>query len=199
MQAFFEGQGFEFTDTDLLDAAVLAAVQRFEKRSGYKPFLAIAVAAAYTFDPPAYGSASLDLKGGFYTITQVKVRKGYGETGETLTEGRDYRLRPLNAQADYKPYTEIEFIVSPAGEPGSIEITGRRGYWHEIEEAAWLAVRGDAFAQIVHDIIEGESTASELTQGPIKVKYDNDDGRSKIDRFQKSALDTANQYKRIVI
>lgn len=198
MQSFFESQGLTFSDTALLDTAVSAAVQRWEMRTGFKPFRST-TSATYKFDPPQYGGGVLDLKGGFVSVTAVRTGIAYQDTGDLLTEGRDYQLRPLNAAEEGVPYSEIYFLASPGAGPASISVTGERGYSDGVPEDAWLAVRGDAFAQIVFDILEGYSVAQEETQGPVKVKYDNDQGRSKIDRMQKAAKDAAARYKRVYV
>lgn len=200
LAAMYTSQGLTAPDSSVLTDTLNAAVQWWEEKTGYKPWLADTEALTdetVTFDPPENYDFTLDLQGGFYSVASVKFGVAYNVSGTTLVANRDYQLLPLEANAKRRPFTRVRFLTNPGRKPASIQVIGRRGYWNEIEEDVWLAVRNWAFAQSVTEIVEGYSFADELTQGPVKIKYGNAEGQSKIDRYKNEAAKTAARYMRI--
>lgn len=186
-----ESQGL--TAPDDISIHIGAAIAAWESLTGWPDFLCDDESdpVTYTFDPPQYGTI-LEPNFGFVVADEVR-------TGATaLTAGRDYRLLPLNAALDNRPYTGIEIFAMPTTR-GSVQADLVRGYWTEIDDDVWLAVRDYAMRLAILEMLEGESTASEVRQGPVTLKFDNDEGRSKLDRWDKQFRSLARRYQRIVL
>ena len=123
------------TGTELIDALVLRGVfetpshptatfsaimsgivQRFERETGWVPFLSAGSDSSRTFDPP-HGSHILFLNAGLVSIDEITV------TDDVQTVEEHYWPKPSTV-----PYTRIDFSYVPGGNPSSIEITGEWGY-----------------------------------------------------------------------
>lgn len=181
-----------------LDVHIGAAITSFQDMTGFNPFLEGA-SDDRRYDPPEY-SDTLDLRGGFTSVTEVRVGLSYSDTtGTVLVETRDFDLLPLNARERNKPFTSIRFQSSLGCLPNSIKVTGLPGFDDEIPDDAWLAVRDAAMGLALLEILSGASTASEVQQGPVRIKFDNEEGRSKIDRWLAGLKTVAARYKRIIV
>lgn len=127
-----------------LATGVAAGIQAFEADAG-RVFLATADTTRY-FDPPSGPQGMLDLKADLAAVTTVTV------AGATKTENTDFVLRPLDAAAEGKPYSLIQFsgrFYAPVvfSQIRSIAITGRWAYASSatgMPEDVWLAMLAKA-------------------------------------------------------
>lgn len=188
MQDAFESQGL--TAPSGMLSHVKAAVETWEHRTGWRPYFqvdsnfdATSQSATWYYDSPAYSGLVLELLRPFQSISAVKTGVTVTYAGDTETENTDFRFLPMNYAALGKPITQIEFFSTPPGTIRSISVTGVAGI-EEIPDDVWLAVRDYAMKTAILEIVQGVSTASELTQGPVKMKFDNEEGRSKMDRWE---------------
>jgi hypothetical protein len=139
-------------------AAANAARAEFEKRTGrvYR-----AQAATQTYDTPTDAAGLLDLRGDWTTIT------GITRDGDTLDEGDDYRLRPLEGP----PYRFVEFVAIVTeplvwGSRGTLVVTGTRGSAATVPDDVYQAVLGKA-ALLLAPQLHGQ-----LTQGAQSIKQE---------------------------
>lgn len=143
------------TATSLTDAAN-AAAQRWERETGYVPFLARA--ESRRFDPPGPergpvgiytglnnvgGSRKLFLDGGLLSVTALQVNVTdlpLLVPPTTYVLNQDFFLRPAIAQDEQRPYSWIEFRVPQYGNPRSIQVSGEFGFCRELPPDAWGAI-----------------------------------------------------------
>lgn len=170
---------------DMIDAAVEA----FERATGYSPFLEGA-SRTLVYDPPF--DYVMDLVGGNTTVTAVEL------DGVALVSGTDYWTLPPNAAALNQPITGIRFSGIVVGAPQSVEVTGAPGYHDEIPTPAWEAVMAMA-CQYVILVKNGYIGAlSESTSGTVKMKFGGEEG-STVSRLQ-NVFDTAvARYRKVVV
>lgn len=121
-------------------AARAAAIREFEERTGWYPFLADAEAAdEERFFDATDGFGYLDLGAGLLELASAGVQ------GRDFVVGSDLWLRPSNAPAQRRPYSQIQFVNSVQGgapfpQPNVIRITGLWGRVREVPPDVWYAV-----------------------------------------------------------
>lgn len=203
MQAAFTSQGL--TAPSGMESHVIASVNAWDMLTGWDPYFQVnetfdstSDSATFVYDLPEFSGKILDLERPFTSIATVKTNISPTFSGDTLTIATDYRLLPLNYAVSGKPITKIQFVNVPYGGLSSISVTGVYGI-AEIPDDVWLAVRDMAMRSAILEIIQGISTASELTQGPIKLKFDNEEGRSKMDRWESQFKSVARRHMRITL
>jgi hypothetical protein len=134
-----------------------------------------ATTTARTFDPmgtavPARtyglrgGSRMLPLRAGL--VSQAAITSVVASS-RTLTSGTDYRLAPLNAQANKRPYSRIEFTVPVYGQASSIVVTARWGAFAALPQEVFNAIRRQAASDLAID----RSTGG-LASGIVQLKDD---------------------------
>lgn len=133
-----------------LDTLVQAAATQFEMESGWIPFLGDSSDVTRYFDPAGPnqrlpgsrgGSYLLSLNAGLLTVTSFHAGFSGSSVGTALVSEDDYRLRPLNAVVENRPYTEIELLSGWTWGLGrSLRIIGRWGYGVMIPDDVWLAI-----------------------------------------------------------
>ena len=175
VQALLTSLGLTVPSGYSLDDAASAAVEQWERLTGWTPFLQDASATARYFDPPGTpapgrgygpfgGSRMLPLRAGIVSqsaITSVVAN------GRTLASGTDYRLGPLNALANKRPYSRIEFTVPIFGQASSIVITARWGGYASVPQEVFNAIRRQAASDLAVD----RSTGG-LSSGIVQLKDD---------------------------
>ncbi len=117
-----------------LEGALNAAVRRWNDLTHYWPFMSTGdVNETRYFDPP--NSHILDLNGGLLQLVAMATEQQYdANVNDSLSAGvsqqnlRDFRLKPLNAPAEGKPYTYMQVGWYGWGVSGSIAVTGEWGY-----------------------------------------------------------------------
>lgn len=203
VQASFTSQGL--TAPSGLETHIKAAVNEWESLTGWRPYFqvdenfdATSDSATWYYDSPEYSGLVLDLNRPFQSISAVKTGVTSTYAGDEQTENTDFRFLPMNYAALNLPITQIEFFSAPPGTIRSISVAGVAGI-AEIPDDVWLAVRDMAMRSAILEIIQGISTASELTQGPIKLKFDNEEGRSKMDRWESQFQSVARRHMRITL
>lgn len=151
------------------EIAVASVVAEFERRTGWKPFLAEAVDSARYFDyTDQYGE--LQLNGGYVSITSVTV------SGTLQTVNTNYTLEPRNAVSDGYPYTHINF---PYGgwrtgyptTPNSIVIVGKRGFATELPADVWQSVQ-EAAALVALTSIENLQSIASISMDGFSKAFD---------------------------
>ena len=117
------------------DGAIGSAIEEFESRSGWLPFFSSGQTETRTYDPPGPPTGQqgylLALRGGdqvlhvdpILTFVSLTVG-GVAYAGGPGVSQPQFVLKPFNAPAYKKPYTQIEFVVPVFGAPQSIAITG---------------------------------------------------------------------------
>lgn len=123
------------TPTDLqllldLDGALDAAVEEFNDRTRYWPFLSTGIDEARRFIGDPLAPRYLDLNGGLLTLTSLITNVTYTNSAGTLeTQTLNFRLCPRDAVQRGRPYTYVEFLSDPAYvDDGEVLITGTWGF-----------------------------------------------------------------------
>lgn len=138
-------------------SACTAAWQAWEDISGYEPFLVGAADPTSTWVFDGDGSDTVDLKGGFVSISSVSLN------GTARTLNTDYRTMPLNATLMSKPITYLKWggVWNPFparyGYAGPVSVTGLRGYCTSLS-----ALHYEAILAIAIDSLLGESEFSKF-------------------------------------
>jgi hypothetical protein len=146
---------------DLVTAAS-AGVSEFERRTGYKPFLASSTPETRTYQGDRVNTFPdghyLDLGTGLISASSVLVN----DNPQTVTT--HYALEPAGANHNGKPYTDLRFLYGGYGYYQTISITGIFGYGLEIPDDAWLAMLelGALHAMRV--------SGSKLSKGAVEVR-----------------------------
>jgi hypothetical protein len=174
-----------------------AALEEFEDRTGFRPFLQ-GSSAAWRFDPPEFGQR-LELRAGYTEITEVRTGlSATNATGTVLTVEEDYILLPYDARARNRPFTAIQFLASTGTGDKSIKVTGKKGFHNEIAEDAWLAVLGRAAVLAVEDLTSSGGEASRIKQGQVEIQY-GEDGGSILSKWNDRFDCTVGRYQRVVV
>lgn len=192
LTTFLAGQGLDAPSN--LEAIVKGVIAEFERGTGYKPFLAAAAAVTVTFDPPyRIKDYILDLEGAFATITAVEI------DDDALTVTDDYLKLPLNAAIEdpVRGWDEIKFLYHPGSKPASVEVTGRRGLYLALPDDVYLGLFNEMAACAIPASMQGPSMVQRIKQGGVDIEFDNEAGRSKIDRWHKEFTDLKIAYRRI--
>lgn len=85
-----------------------AAWQAWERVTGWRPYLSTGGPVTRTFDPLWQGGV-LELPAGLLTLGSVTTGVVNGQGGTLRAVGIDFRLLPLNAEADALPYTLLQW------------------------------------------------------------------------------------------
>lgn len=135
------------------DSACQGAADTWEEMTGFKPFLADTIDSTHYFWPD--GSPTVDLAGGFVSITNVMIN------GNVQTENTAYRTFPQNAIHNGKPITYLKFdpyygrfIAFYAAYPGQIApvaVTGKRGAYATLPQLASDAILALAAQNLLGD------------------------------------------------
>ncbi len=195
-----------------------AAIEDFERATGYIPFLADTVDVTLTFSPgdidwPPHDYPHLDFgksggPGGIVSVTSLRTGVSQSSSGTLLTQGVDYVLRPANAALKSRPYTYLEFIKAPqfgyyglAGDVDSIKIVGKRGYWSTVPDLAFQGMLAGAARRLVPALAaavrrgasgwkEGDVSVTYGAKGPFSAQRDDWEAQEKraIARFRRVAI-----------
>jgi hypothetical protein len=186
VMTLLSGAGITVPDNLDVDALIAEAIDDWEKRTRYKPFLGEATARDYTYDPPGVnqhgpcrgGGTTLLLKRGFVADAGEPITVTAGVTndsaGTLLVEGTDYDLEPANAINDLVPFTSIEFRCRRYGAPRSIVVNGKSGYSLEIPANAWGAIRKMGAVKVLEAMQEAYAAAGAVISeksGDDEIKY----------------------------
>lgn len=174
--------GFAFT------GMAEAAVDEWERRTGYRPFLGSGTVETRMYDPPGPnrrtlsgysllgGGRLLDLGSGLYGLTSVSIGVGPDAPGTPLTLGTDLWLEPLNADLIGVPWQRIRFRAPVFGLESSVAVAGLFGYGATIPEDAWQAIARLGCALGLQAVAEGlrasptrwsEDAVAESLDGPL--------------------------------
>src|SRR5579862_1911807 len=125
-----------------LDNLVNQAWQRFERETGWTPFLASNSPSTRVFDPPGQtgkyvawpkgGGRMLALDAGLISTSSLSV-----DGNSAFVQGTDYWLRPAQGPA---PATRIEFAAPIWANTYSVSITGIWGYSTAVPDDAWYCI-----------------------------------------------------------
>lgn len=171
--------GYSFT------GMAAAAVDEWERRTGYHPFLGSGASSSRTYDPPGAnrrrlggfgtlgGARVLDLEGGLYALTSVAIAVTVDDPGLTLTQGTDFWPEPLNAPAIASPWQRLRFRNAVFGPEASVVVTGLFGYGATIPEDAWQAIARLGCALGLAALAEGLKTgAVRWAEETVSEAYD---------------------------
>lgn len=147
--------------SDLLDAAV----EEFEERTGWSPWLFDTNATAKTFDPPQFGT--LDICGGFQQSGLTSIVSD----GTTLA-ATDYYLLPTG-----KAYADrVAFDPLPSSEPQSLVVTAKWGRSADVPFPAFQAVLMKVAAEYTDYQLGAFGAVSRLKQAPMEIEQGNAQG-----------------------
>lgn len=149
------------------EIAVASVVAEFERRTGWMPFLADAVAGTWYFDnTDAYGELAFD--GGFVTISSLTIN------GTLQTLNTNYTTEPRNAVNLGQPITRINMVhggfrTGYPTTPNNIVVVGRRGYTTTLPADVWQAVQEMAALVALTSVENLQSIASISMDGFSKA------------------------------
>lgn len=144
-----------------------AAINMWERRTGYEPFLCNGNVTTRTYDPPGPnhqrmdgfsllgGSRVLDLGAGAISVQQVSIGVGVGVNGTVLTLGEEYWPEPKNSTAENRPYERIRFRSPIFGAEASVTVTGQFGYGLTVPDDVFLAIVRLGAALGLEQVMEG--------------------------------------------
>ena len=182
-----------------------AAVEEFQRRSGWVPFDEVAPSNWY-FDPPIDSPENvskevvLELGNGFTTISEVRTGvSASDDNGTLLTSGTDYDLLPYNAARYSRPFEAILFKVSPGTVNRSIKIVGTPGFQASIPDDVYQAVLERAAALALPRVQQAVGQATEVKQGPVTVKYATDEHQDRLSLWNDNFERTVMRYMRVTV
>lgn len=178
-------------------AGILAGViSDFELRTGFKPFKADDADTTWNFDPPWMAKdRTLDLQGGFVTITSIEI-------DGVAVDSDDYIKLPINASDESKGWTEIRFEDHPGFVGASVEIVGRRGLYTSIPYDVFQAILDEVVGRCSMTGASASNDIQSVKQGQMSVTYGAPDsmGRSGFAKGAAARFDAVvNKYRRLVI
>lgn len=148
-----------------------AVVDEFERRTGWKPYLADSEDSTWSFDRlDPYGE--LDLEGGFVSITSVTIN------GTLQTLNTNYTTEPRNATGLGVPITRLHWPyggyrhVYPTT-PNGIVVVGKRGAVTTLarQRDVWQALQ-EAAALIALTSVENFQSIASLSMDGFSKAYD---------------------------
>ena len=144
-----------------------SAIDAWEHRTGYRPFLSAGVAETRSYDPPGAnrrtstgfsllgGGRVLDLDCGLIALTAVNIGVFAGTIGTVLLQGTDYWLEPYNAPNIGDPWQRVRFRAPVFGFEQSVQVVGIFGYGLSIPEEVWQAIVRLGAAIALEGVAEG--------------------------------------------
>lgn len=169
---------------------VLAAVDEWERLTGWQPFLGPTddgdpVLAVRAFDPPEWGD-TLPLRGGLLSIEGVTVGVSPTSTG-TVLAATGYQGEPVLGQ----PFTELRFRTGWHGGPGSVRIEGWWGYCSTLPHDAYDAVLKRAASLLLAQVMPALDSMP-VSQGSLKLG-----GGSMLGGWNTAFENAAARYRRV--
>lgn len=144
------------------DGFVNAAIEAWEKDSGYFPFLSTE-STTRTFNAPQ--GNTLDI-GAVVDIDAITI------SGVTQTLDTDFSLSPSNAIAKNKPYTQVIFRYPLfSSTPNCISITGAWGYCTELPSDVRLAILSHASMLALTNVSNATGNVTQIKQDDISISY----------------------------
>jgi hypothetical protein len=195
---FLTAAGYDYGSADL-DLAIGEAVEEWEKRTGYKPFLRDSSDQTLYFDPPGAGSFGcvLDVR---HLLTLTSLSYGLeedGTGGTAMAQGTDFVMLPYDGGANETPWTHVRFLSNPYGGARSIKVVGKRGYSSTCPDDVFKAILKKAAASVVMDLRVGHpGEATSVKQGPVEFQYGSEAGRGTVDRFNNDFDRAVRRYRR---
>jgi hypothetical protein len=208
LSGFLESGGLTLDDEQIA-VAVTAGIEAFQREAGRHMLAGRTVdneaVAAYTrtFAPPANRTGYLDFDADLAGAPTLVQYAPAGATAETFVVATDYRLEPLNAARDRRPYEGMVLRRrwwSPLGMDytASIEVTGNWGYGTTLPDDAWAAMlRGavlyllDMHALSVVGFAAGWKVADE------SETFSKDSIKGPAEAFQKTFDTAVARYKKV--
>jgi hypothetical protein len=142
-----------------------AAIDEWERLTGYMPFLAETSDSTSHFDPPTF-TRVLDLQRGYTSITSVAVGVSDDDpTGTVLTAGKDYFAIPYNGTT----IEALRFIASPGTRPRSIKVVGKKGYATFVPDDAFRAILVRAAHFAMQNL--GSANLVSMKEGDISLQF----------------------------
>lgn len=178
LQAFLGTPGLDIPPTLDLASKVESAIDEWEERTGWGPYLSTGQPEMRLFDPPCH-SKSLYLQSGLLSLTSLKVGvvpRADGSyapgSGTLLINNRNFYAHPKNAAVRGLVATEIEFLSPVRGVPQSIAITGVWGRVLQVPGDVWQAVLQKAAALCAPELAVGISGGVyERREGDEMVRF----------------------------
>lgn len=149
---------------------IRAAAKRWEKRTGYTPFLADGPADVRTFHPPGnlQNSTSRRFRGGG-TLLQLEAglvgRPDFVSIDGIPLDDADWWPEPISAIEKNQPFTTIDFAYPIWGVPGSVCILGVWGYATTVPSDAWYAILLSGAAIAMYSIANDPDVAAVSEDG----------------------------------
>jgi hypothetical protein len=172
-----------------LAGALEKATDDLENDSGFKPFLSTGVAAPRRFTPDGPQQRSYTSPGASALVGGSKIlflEAGLLELESLKVDGREYSLyddfflKPDNADAEGKPFTQVDFVQGVRSKPQGIVIVGVWGFCRELPQTVWEGHRCKAALHLAPLIASNLRQTAEARQssvvrakesGPVRVEY----------------------------
>lgn len=166
------------TVPDGLERYLSSAIAKWKEMTGYPVFLGETSDFVARYNP-AGPDGILDLKGGFWEVSEVRYGVIGASAGTVITLGTDYDLLPRNPEHEGQGWNEIQFYVAflrvqpcPMMYRGTIQITGKRGWGRQLPDDAWLAIRDEAAAEAYWQTVNPDGRLKKIKQGPVETELD---------------------------
>lgn len=192
LTTYATGMGVTVPTGAVLADYVASAIAEWEDVTGWRPFLGATSSTTRAYTPP--DGYLLDLRGGFTSITAIRVGVSASSTGTLLVESTDYWLWPEDAVVGRRPYWGVKFAAAQFGQPNSITVAGKRGYYPSIDEDAYMAVLKRAMSIVISHSVGAVGAATKIEQGP--VKFTMAPGKSAMETLDGEFYAAAMRYKR---
>jgi|GEM_PF-1982806 len=176
VQALCEGLNIIFPTEFGLVGFAASAIDEWERRTGYQPFLGSSALVTKVYDPPGAnrrltsgfsllgGGRVLDLGCAMYAITSVTIGVGVDAPGTVLTQGSEFWMEPLNAPSMNNPWERVRFRAPVFGMESSVQISGNVGFGSVIPEDSWQAILRLGGALLLETLVEGLRAGSVIWQ-----------------------------------
>ncbi len=182
------------------------AIACFEKRTGWRPFLASNSLEKRCFKVPKVSSfghfsslSLLELDGGLVVCQSIGWRRRFTPDVSFL-KATDFILMPLDAPKRGRPYEWIEFSKQSIAGADFIEIEGRWGYGDGFPDDVWHCILKLAAISVLmmhsHSFRGGLRSWSE--EG-VKEEYDDDPFGSLVNQWKYEVDQTMGHYLRFKI
>ncbi len=193
-----------------LEGKAQAALARWERETGWIPFLGDTADVTRYFDPSGPnqrlpggrgGGWLMTLPNGLLSVTSIYSGFSAADVGTALVSETDYRLRPLNASVDGRPYTEIEMLGGASWGLGrSVRIIGRWGYSLTVPDDAWTAILYGAVSIALPEIRERVTGGLvEWKEAEVSERYGEKFLASSAMAWDQRWMSAVNRFKRVVL
>jgi len=182
--AFVANSGVQMPTGYVYAGYAASAALEWERMTGWVPFLQDASATARTFDPPGniqqnrssyayYGGARvLNLGAALMDASALVSITG---PNNPFVINQDFRLAPVNAPSNKRPYSRIEFTYPQWGTFSTFVITAKWGFTNNLPEDVWQAIIRIGAGMAMDDMVQAIDTSFKSVKQGDETFSQNDD------------------------